>query len=129
MFIIRLSPYPVMHLYRAFTYLKYPFTMFTLYRNRIENGCIDVIKFSDKNRWRQGKIALGFPELLSLCRLQTFNVSPPSLCYVRHIPIEAVGFFRTNGAILLFLSLSPVLFLYLSLIGENGKFTLCLTNS
>lgn len=41
-----------------------------------KRGCIDVIKFSDKNRWRQGKIVVGFPEFLGLrCKLHLFNVS------------------------------------------------------
>lgn len=57
-----------------------PVYVFAPYRNGIENGLeIDVIKFSDKNGWRQGKIAVGFPEFL--CKLLIFNVFFP-LCNV-----------------------------------------------
>lgn len=40
-----------------------PIYIFAPYRSGIENDCIDVIKFSDKNRWRRGKIALGLPRV------------------------------------------------------------------
>lgn len=56
-----------------------PVYVFASYRNGIENGLeIDVIKFSDKNGWRQGKIAVGFPEFL--CKLPHL----PFLMYFFH---------------------------------------------
>lgn len=76
--------------------------MRALYRNRIEYGCIGVIKFTDKNRWRQGKIAAGFPEFLIFYRSRTFNVSPPSICYVMRTPIKGCRLFLNKRRYLTF---------------------------
>lgn len=66
----------VIYLYYRFMYLKYPFTFSCLIETASKTTKIDIIKFSDKNRWRQGKTAVGFPEFLDFCVDYTFLTFP-----------------------------------------------------